>query len=270
MNNATLKPETLDATDWMSVARRLSERFGARAADHDADGEFVAENYQDLREEGLFWAGIPVDLGGGGASFEELCDVIRTLAGGCGSTALAFVMHTHPLGANVVRYVRGDEAAAGALRTIADKHVVIATTGANDWLSSSGKAERVPGGFRVSAHKRFVSGAPGAQVFVTSVHHATDEGGEVLHVAIPFDSEGVKMVNTWNALGMRGTGSHDVILDEVFVPRRVHHATPSGREVASRLGRHHSDGPAAHRLHLCRAGRGCRRARHHRRQIPPG
>jgi acyl-CoA dehydrogenase len=218
MSTATMKQQTGNPTDWVSVARRLSERFGERAAGHDANGEFVAENYQDLREEGLFWAGIPAELGGGGATFEDLCDVIRTLAGGCGSTALSFVMHTHPVFANVFRYLRDDEAAAGALRTTAGKRLVIATTGANDWLSSSGEAERVPGGFRVSAHKRFVSGAPGAQLFVTSVHHATDDGGEVLHFATPFDSEGVTMVDTWNALGMRGTGSHDVILDGVFVP----------------------------------------------------
>jgi acyl-CoA dehydrogenase len=105
MSTATMKQQTGNPTDWVSVARRLSERFGERAAGHDANGEFVAENYQDLREEGLFWAGIPAELGGGGATFEDLCDVIRTLAGGCGSTALSFVMHTHPVFANVFRYL---------------------------------------------------------------------------------------------------------------------------------------------------------------------
>ena len=218
MSTATLMQQS-NETDWVSEARRLSERFGERAADHDANGEFVAANYRDLRDEDLFWAGIPEELGGGGASYEDLCGVIRALAAGCGSTALAFAMHAHPVGANVFRYARGDEAAAGALRKIAGKKLVIATTGANDWLSSSGTARRVSGGFRVSAHKRFVSGSPGAQLFVTSVNHAPDDGEpEVLHFALPLEGEGVRMVNTWNALGMRGTGSHDVILDEVFVP----------------------------------------------------
>ncbi len=217
MSTASLK-QTEDRTRWVSVARDLSERFGERAPEHDASGEFVHENYRDLREAGLFWAGIPAELGGGGATFEETCDVIRTLARGCGSTSLAFAMHAHPVGANVFKHAQGDEGAARTLRRIADEQLVIATTGANDWLSSSGTAERVPGGFRITAHKRFVSGSPGAQLFVTSVHHETEDGGEVLHVALPFTHEGVERVDTWDALGMRGTGSHDVILDGIFVP----------------------------------------------------
>ena len=40
----------------------------------------------------------------------------------------------------------------------------------------------------------------------------------MLHFAIPFKSEGVRRVESWNALGMRGTGSHDVILEDAFVP----------------------------------------------------
>jgi alkylation response protein AidB-like acyl-CoA dehydrogenase len=127
-------------------------------------------------------------------------------------------MHTHPIAVNVYKHLRGDEVATKTLRKIADNELIIAGTGANDWLESSGEAERVEGGYRVSAHKRFVSGAPGAQVFVTSVSHAGPEGTEVLHFAIPFSSEGVRLVETWKALGMRGTGSHDVVLENVFVP----------------------------------------------------
>ena len=70
----------------------------------------------------------------------------------------------------------------------------------------------------VGQRGRFVSGVPGAQLFVSSVHHATPDGGEVLHFTIPFRTEGIEIVDTWDALGMRGTGSHDVILDNVFVP----------------------------------------------------
>jgi acyl-CoA dehydrogenase len=203
---------------WVDVARELGKDFRERAAGHDANRGFVADNYQDLRDGGLFWAGIPEELGGGGASFEDMCGVIREVGRQCGSTALAFSMHTHPVLLNVFKHLRGDEGAAVTLRKITAKQLVIATTGANDWLPSSGEAEPAPGGYRVSAHKRFVSGAPGAQLFVTSVHRRTPDGGEILHFAVPMRSEGVEIVDTWNALGMRGTGSHDVILDGVFVP----------------------------------------------------
>jgi acyl-CoA dehydrogenase len=205
-------------TDWVGTVRALGDDIAERAARYDRDGAFVEDNYRDLQVTGLFAAGIPAELGGGGAAFADLCGIIRELGRHCGSTALAFAMHTHPVATNVYKYRHGDEPAGKALRKIAADGLVIAGTGANDWLSSSGSAERVDGGYRVNAHKRFVSGAPGAQLFVTSVAHEGADGPEVLHFAVSFDSEGVRLVESWDALGMRGTGSHDVVLEGVFVP----------------------------------------------------
>ncbi len=211
-------PAQHSGVDWVGMVRELGSSFAERAAEYDRQGAFVSENYQELRGNGMFSAAIPTELGGGGASFDELSGVIRELGRYCGSTALAFAMHAHPVATNVFKYLRGDEAAANALREIAAGDLVITNTGANDWLSSSGDAQRVDGGYRVNAHKRFVSGAPGAHLFVTSVAYAGPDGAEVLHFAIPFDSEGVRLVENWQALGMRGTGSHDVVLENLFVP----------------------------------------------------
>lgn len=204
--------------DWIAHAETLAVKFGERANGHDEKGEFVAANYADLKAGGFFTAGIPEELGGGGASFDELCGIVRAIGRECASTALSFVMHTHTVVANVYRYRRGDKAAANNLKKVADNQLVIATTGANDWLGSSGKAERVKGGYRVTAHKRFVSGVPGAQVFATSAVYEGADGADVLHFTIPINSEGVTIADTWNTLGMRGTGSNDVILEQVFVP----------------------------------------------------
>ena len=204
--------------DWIAYTEALAKQFGARASEHDESGEFIAENYADLKDHGFFVAGIPEELGGGGASFAELCGIARTIGRECGSTALSFVMHTHTVMANVYKYRRGDEAAANTLRKVAENDLIIATTGANDWLASSGTAEKVEGGYRVNAHKRFVSGAPGAQVFATSAIISGPDGDEVLHFAIPIQSEGIRIENTWNTLGMRATGSNDVIMEQVFVP----------------------------------------------------
>ena len=204
--------------DWIADAEVLAKQFGERASEHDESGEFIAENYADLKDGGFFVAGIPEELGGGGASFAELCGLVRAIGRECGSTALSFVMHTHTIMANVYKYRRGDEAAANSLRKVAANGLIISTTGANDWLGSSGTAEQVEGGYRVNAHKRFVSGAPGAQVFATSAVFSGPDGDEVIHFAIPVKSEGIRIENTWNTLGMRATGSNDVIMEQVFVP----------------------------------------------------
>lgn len=205
-------------TDWQGLAAKLGERLAARAAEHDADGTFVADNYALLREHRLFSAGIPAELGGGDATHSDICAIVRTLGKSCGSTALSFAMHSHPVAANVFKYRRGDQQARAALRKLAASELVIAGTGANDWLASNGEAIEVEGGFRVNAHKRFVSGGPGADVFVTSAVFDGDDGPEVLHFAIPMASEGIEIQSNWNTLGMRGTGSNDILMTDVFVP----------------------------------------------------
>ena len=204
--------------DWTATVRELGDSIAANAAAHDRDGSFVADNYAILKEHRLFSAGIPEELGGGGASHADLCDIVRELSRHCGSTALSFAMHSHPVAANVFKYRRGDQQAEATLRKLAGGELVIAGTGANDWLASNGEAVAVDGGYRVNAHKRFVSGGPGADVFVTSAVHDGDDGPEVLHFAVPMGSDGVEIQGNWNTLGMRGTGSNDILMKDVFVP----------------------------------------------------
>ena len=78
-------------------------------------------------------------LGGGGACYAQLTDVIRTLGRFCGSTALAYAMHSHPVAVNVFKHLHGDPKATATLRKIAAGELVIAGTGANDWLDSSAR-----------------------------------------------------------------------------------------------------------------------------------
>jgi acyl-CoA dehydrogenase len=203
---------------WAGIAREIGDDFAARAARHDREGVFVAENYADLKERRLFSAGIPAELGGGGATHAEVCAIVRELGHHCGSTGLSFAMHSHPVCVNVFKHLRGDEKATAALGKIAAGELVIAGTGANDWLASNGEAIEVEGGFRVNAHKRFVSGGPGADLFVTSAVFDGDDGPEVLHFAIPMKSDGVEIQDNWDTLGMRGTGSNDILMQDVFVP----------------------------------------------------
>lgn len=61
------------------VARELGPTFAARAADHDANDAFVSRNYADLKARKVFSAGVPAELGGGGASHAELGGLLRVL-----------------------------------------------------------------------------------------------------------------------------------------------------------------------------------------------
>jgi alkylation response protein AidB-like acyl-CoA dehydrogenase len=205
-------------TDWVAVVRQLGPAFAVQAAQHDADDSFVADNFRDLRKHKLFSAGVPAELGGGGASHAELCALLRELAHYCGSTALALSMHTHLLAAAVWRWRQG-QPVEPLLRRMANDEIVLISTGASDWLESSGTAEKVDGGYRVTARKIFCSGCPMGDLLITSaVYHDPKDGPTVLHFPVPFTADGVKIMDNWRTMGMRATGSHDVVLEEVFVP----------------------------------------------------
>jgi alkylation response protein AidB-like acyl-CoA dehydrogenase len=206
-------------SDWAAVARELGPRFAARAAAHDAADTFVADNYRELRERRLFSAGVPAELGGGGASHPELCTILRVLAQYCGSTALALAMHTHQVAIPAWRWRHEGAPVEPFLRRVAAEELILVTSGGSDWLAGSGRAEKVDGGYRITGRKVFASGSPAGDLFMTmAIYDDPEAGPTVMHCAIPFDASGLTIGDNWRTLGMRGTGSNDVVLESVFVP----------------------------------------------------
>lgn len=202
---------------FLDIVRKLGPRFAERAAAADVEGRFVRENYADLKEARIMSAPVPSELGGGGATHAEVCQLLRELAQHCGSTALALSMHSHLVAAAVWRHRHGQPAEA-LLRKIAASELVLVSTGAGDWVDSVGRAERAPGGYRVSAVKRFCSGAPAGDLLMTSAPFDDPErGAEVLVFPVPLKAPGVTVRDDWDALGMRGTGSHSIQLEDVFI-----------------------------------------------------
>lgn len=215
MTSVKSSPVTSD-----SFFQRLAELgpvFADRAASHDLHETFVSANYADLKRHAFFSAGVPTELGGGGLTFTELCRLLREMAAFCPSTALVFAMHQHLTAAAVWRYRRGLPGEP-LLRRIAAEQLVLVTTGGHDWLSSTGETRAVEGGYRVSGRKAFSSGCEIGDLLLSSMHFAEPDGPSVIHFAVPMRSEGISLMDDWHTLGMRGTGSRTVLLENVFVP----------------------------------------------------
>lgn len=202
---------------WVAAARQLVPQLSERSAQHDRDGTFVADCFDELRAQGFMSLLVPAELGGGGASHAEACAVLSELARGCPSTSLSYSMHSHVVGAQVWRHHH--DLPAPVLGKIAASQMTLISTGASDWIESSGNAVKVDGGFHVSARKMPASGCPGGDVLVTSIRwDDAPNGPQVIHCSIPFSADGVSISPTWDTMGMRGTGSDTVVLDDVFVP----------------------------------------------------
>src|SRR5690349_11778048 len=82
------------------------------------------------------------------------------------------------------------------------------------FAAGSGRAEAVDGGFRISGRKVFTSACLAGDMLMTgAVLEGPDGSAEVLHFGVPMRSDAVTIVPTWRTMAMRGTGSHDVLID---------------------------------------------------------
>jgi alkylation response protein AidB-like acyl-CoA dehydrogenase len=227
-------------TALMALAGDLArQHFAPRAARYDLEASFPFENYADLRRTGLLGLCIPASYGGMGADYETYCLVSEQIARSCGATALTFNMHASTMLwigqlADDLDMSSSDRQAHDARRRrvfsgVLDDGHIYAQPFSEGSQSRTGRlifhsrARRVAGGFRVTGKKIFTSLADAAHYF--GVLALLDDGSEaepdIHYLAIAADTEGVNVVGEWNALGMRGTVSRDLIMQDCFVPEEA-------------------------------------------------
>jgi alkylation response protein AidB-like acyl-CoA dehydrogenase len=208
------------APNWKQKLATLAPALTERGIACDDTDAFVAENYAEIRAAKLFSVLVPQELGGSGLAYSEVCALIRGLARYCGSTALAFSMHQHLVASALWNYRHGKPGET-LLRAVADGEKVLVSTGATDWLSSSGVLERCDGGYRFTAKKPFASGCLAGDLLLTSGQYDDPfSGRQVLHFSVSMAATGVSIDRVWEVMGMRGSGSHTVVLNNVFVPEQ--------------------------------------------------
>ncbi|EHR61037.1 acyl-CoA dehydrogenase family protein [Saccharomonospora cyanea] len=216
-----------------AAARELAPGLARRAAEYDELASFPQADFDDLRAAGLLGLMVPTRLGGSGARFADYTAVASELAAGSGATALIFNMHASVTGAlahtpdDVARSMGAPpgyfaardrilaDAAAGALYAVA-----MSERGVGSRLSRLTTCyERTAGGFHITGSKAFVSGAGHADAYLVAARApepGPDDRPVVSYFLVPACA-GVTVEPTWNSLGMRATGSHDLHLD-VTVP----------------------------------------------------
>jgi alkylation response protein AidB-like acyl-CoA dehydrogenase len=221
MTIETITRSQTDTENAVEIARQLADEFRTRAAEYDRTGEFPTANYDRMRETGYLRALVPSELGGLGAGYLEMARAQQALARGCASTALAVNMHHFQIGFMSDMWHRtGAAPLEKILRRVADEGIVLGSTGAEaivagDWKPST-IARREGDGYRLTGRKFFVSQAPG--IDVVRVQALDEETDETLICSVAANLDGVSIIETWDTTGMRATASHDLVLDNVFIP----------------------------------------------------
>ncbi len=201
-----LTPEALALVE---RARALVPRLAERAAQAEADGKVPGETVRDLEQAGLLRVLQPRRWGGHEMDPRVFYSIQMALAEGCMSTAWIYgVMGVHFWQLSLFPEQAQQEVWGK------DPSTRIAST-----YMPVGKAEAVEGGYRFSGHWGFSSGCDHADwVFLGGLLPKKDGSGALEHCTFLLPKADFRIVRNWDVLGLRATGSHDIVVENAFVP----------------------------------------------------
>ncbi|PFG43732.1 alkylation response protein AidB-like acyl-CoA dehydrogenase [Isoptericola jiangsuensis] len=207
-----------------------------RAAIHDRENTFFADDLADLRDAGYLGALVPRSLGGAGLTLREVCHEQARLAGAAPATALAVNMHHVWTGVGRYLHERGDDSLDWLLADAARGEVFGFgySEAGNDLVLLGSRTEARPdgeGGYTFHGRKIFTSNSPGwTRLGVMGLDSTTDpDDPRIVHAFLTRDGGGFEILDDWDTLGMRASQSCTTLLDGAHAPAdRVLRRLPPG------------------------------------------
>jgi len=206
---------THEAETLLDSVRDLAPSLRARSAEIDAGRRLPLDLLDQLKSAGCFRMFVPKSHGGLDVDFPASMEIIEALATADGSTGWVVMIgcETPMLLALLSREKFEHLYASGP-------DVIIAGA-----FAPRGQAEAIDGGYRVNGRWGFASGCEHAQwLFGNCV---VTEKGKPKAGAMPSAPEArammvtpakARIIDTWSVNGLRGTGSHDIAIENVMVP----------------------------------------------------
>lgn len=221
---ATPSPTVRDASEYIEAAQRLAPRFATRAGEHDRDASFAFENFEDLRDAGLLNLGVPAEQGGDGQGLATRARVLQAVATGDPSTALVLAMHYNHHAALDRRRRWPDQVYRRVVQESLDGIALLNSLRVEPELGTPARgglpattATRTKRGWAITGRKIYATGSPILAYYV--VWARTDEDPpRVGGFLVPAGTPGVRIEKTWDHLGMRASGSDDVVFEGVEIP----------------------------------------------------
>jgi len=195
------------------IRAELLAEIRRRRGDFEAAGSLAeqrrnlpAGTMATLRELGAFWLKTPAELGGTPLDPLDFCDVLEEFA--FADTAVGWAVMVGNGGTGTAGGWLPD---AGAHQVFAGgaRPLVVGTPGPR------GTGRPVSGGFQVSGRWSFASGCDHADWLIGGFRE-TGADGRLMVAIVP--REHAEVIDNWRVAGLRGSGSFDFALDDVFVP----------------------------------------------------
>lgn len=190
----------------------------------DRSGEFPKAAFSVLQQQGLLHFALPLELGGGGGNLIDCQTIVQAVARGEPSAALILIMQylhirrlddTSSWPEAIRRKVAASVIAEGALINALRVEPELGTP-ARGGLPAT-RARRTSEGWRISGEKIYSTGSYGLSWML--VWASSDDADPLVGgYLVPAQAPGITIIDEWDHLGMRGTCSHRVVLNDVLIP----------------------------------------------------
>ena len=197
----------LDRETLLARAEALIPVLRERAAAAEELRRIPDESIADLIESGLIRATLPARLGGAEVDYRTMMEIVALLSRGCASTGWVYCN----LASCTFKLALWPREAQDEIWE-ADRDALL--TG--NLIFPCGTATRVEGGYRLSGRWPFGSGIDHACANFFAAMVTGEEPPEFRLFLVP--KGGYTVLDTWHASGLRGTGSNDAAVDDLFVP----------------------------------------------------
>ncbi|MYR44953.1 3-hydroxy-9,10-secoandrosta-1,3,5(10)-triene-9,17-dione monooxygenase oxygenase subunit [Streptomyces sp. SID5910] len=224
------------AEDVLAAIRALAPALRERAAEAEALRRVPDTSVKELEDTGFFQLLQPKAFGGRAADPLVFYSAVKEIAKACGSTGwVASVLGIHPW--HVALFdPRAQQEVWGE-----DPKTRIASS-----YAPTGEAAPVDGGFRLSGRWHFSSGCDHAQWALLGCLVPDAEGNPVDMRTFLVPRTEYRVDDVWDTVGLRGTGSNDVVVDDVYVPD--HRALSFGPVTALKVPGHQLNDEPLYRL----------------------
>ncbi len=201
----------------------LADELAKKAEQYDRDGLFVGEQIAYLQRAGYGGLTAPKKYGGRGCDLYQLLLAQERMAHGDPSAALVMGWHLGITYSLSLTDAWPEELYAKFCRDAVKGAALVNACGTEPDSGSPSRggrpattATRVDGGFHITGAKTWATGSPAiTHILVTAFVTEEDRVGEFL---VHQGAAGLRMEPSWNSMAMRGSGSHTLVLEDVFVP----------------------------------------------------
>ena len=196
-----------------------------RAIDIDTSAEFPLDIFQKMGDLGLLGIPFPEKYGGSGGDTISYAIAVEEIGRICGSTGLSFAA-TVSLGASPIYYFGTEEQKQSYLVPMAEGKALGAfgLTEPNAGSDAGGtKTTAVLDGdeYVINGEKCFITNASFAETIIVTAVTGKDKRGRniISAIIVPTNSDGITVTSNYDKMGVRGSDTAEVVLEQVRVPK---------------------------------------------------